>query len=36
VRRLVRKVLEHQRGLLQDDATVLVARWGDYRRWLTL
>ncbi|WP_043497578.1 PP2C family protein-serine/threonine phosphatase [Georgenia sp. SUBG003] len=35
VRRLVRDVLEHQRGVLQDDATVLVARWGDYRRWLT-
>ena len=35
VRRLVRDVLDHQRGVLQDDATVLVARWGDYRRWLT-
>jgi hypothetical protein len=36
VRRLVRNVLEHQHGVLQDDATVLVARWGDYRRWLTV
>ena len=27
VRRLTRAVLEHQGGLLQDDATVLVARW---------
>lgn len=36
VRRLVRNVLEHQRGVLQDDATVLVARWGDYRRWLAV
>jgi len=35
VRRLVRDVLEYQHGVLQDDATVLVARWGDYRRWLT-
>jgi hypothetical protein len=35
VRRLTRDVLEHQRGVLQDDATVLVARWGDYRLELT-
>ncbi|MGY1804130.1 PP2C family protein-serine/threonine phosphatase [Blastococcus sp. SYSU D00922] len=27
VRRLTRAVLEHQGGLLQDDATVLLARW---------
>jgi hypothetical protein len=27
VRRLIRAVLEHQHGLLQDDATVLLAEW---------
>jgi hypothetical protein len=27
VRRLIQAVLEHQGGLLQDDATVLLARW---------
>jgi hypothetical protein len=27
VRRLVKAVMEHQGGLLQDDATVLLARW---------
>jgi serine phosphatase RsbU (regulator of sigma subunit) len=27
VRRLTQAVLEHQGGLLQDDATVLLARW---------
>jgi hypothetical protein len=27
VRRLIRAVLEHQEGLLQDDATVLLASW---------
>jgi serine phosphatase RsbU (regulator of sigma subunit) len=27
VRRLTRAVLEHQGGMLQDDATVLLARW---------
>jgi serine phosphatase RsbU (regulator of sigma subunit) len=27
VRRLVRAVLQHQEGILQDDATVLLARW---------
>jgi serine/threonine protein phosphatase PrpC len=27
VRRLVRAVMRHQRGVLQDDATVLLARW---------
>jgi hypothetical protein len=27
VRRVTRAVLEHQRGVLQDDATVLLARW---------
>lgn len=27
VRRLVKAVLEHQSGVLQDDATVLLARW---------
>ncbi|WP_324650761.1 PP2C family protein-serine/threonine phosphatase [Georgenia sp. H159] len=35
VRRLIRRVLEHQREVLQDDATVLVARWGDLSRELT-
>ncbi|MEE6273142.1 PP2C family protein-serine/threonine phosphatase [Georgenia sp. MJ206] len=35
VRRLMRNVLEHQRHVLQDDATVLVARWGDARSDLT-
>ena len=29
VRRLTQAVLEHQGGVLQDDATVLLARWGD-------
>jgi serine/threonine protein phosphatase PrpC len=27
VRRLVQAVMRHQRGVLQDDATVLLARW---------
>lgn len=27
VRRLVRAVLRHQDGVLQDDATVVLARW---------
>jgi Stage II sporulation protein E (SpoIIE) len=27
VRRLVHAVMQHQRGILQDDATVLLARW---------
>jgi serine phosphatase RsbU (regulator of sigma subunit) len=27
VRRLIRAVLNHQHGVLQDDATVLLARW---------
>jgi Stage II sporulation protein E (SpoIIE) len=27
VRRLVHSVMRHQRGVLQDDATVLLARW---------
>lgn len=35
VRRLVRRVMEHQNEVLQDDATVLVARWGDLSRELT-
>ncbi|HUQ64458.1 MAG TPA: PP2C family protein-serine/threonine phosphatase [Acidimicrobiales bacterium] len=29
VRRLTQAVLDHQDGVLQDDATVLLARWGD-------
>lgn len=29
VRRLTQAVLDHQGGVLQDDATVLLARWGD-------
>jgi serine phosphatase RsbU (regulator of sigma subunit) len=28
VRRLVRAVLDHQGGLLQDDASILLACWG--------
>ena len=32
VRRLVRAILEHQEGVLQDDATVLLARWRGPRR----
>lgn len=35
VRRLMRNVLDHQRQVLQDDATLLVARWGDLRHELT-
>lgn len=35
VRRLVRRVMEHQRELLQDDATILVATWADLTRQLT-
>ncbi len=27
VRRVTRAVLDHQRGVLQDDATILLARW---------
>jgi hypothetical protein len=27
VRRLVHAVLRHQHGILQDDASVLLARW---------
>ncbi|MFC0438357.1 PP2C family protein-serine/threonine phosphatase [Kutzneria buriramensis] len=37
LRRLMRAVLDHQRGRLQDDATVLMLEWrGDQRRTLTL
>jgi len=32
VRRVARAVLEHQHGVLQDDATVLLARWDADRR----
>jgi hypothetical protein len=28
VRRLTRAVLAHQRGVLQDDASILLASWG--------
>jgi serine phosphatase RsbU (regulator of sigma subunit) len=30
VRRLIRSVVQHQRGNLQDDATILRAKWGDF------
>lgn len=30
VRRLISSVIQHQRGNLQDDATILVAKWGDF------
>jgi len=32
VRRLVHAVMRHQRGVLQDDATVLLARWDAHLR----
>ncbi|WP_052436162.1 PP2C family protein-serine/threonine phosphatase [Georgenia sp. SUBG003] len=35
VRRLVHRVMDHQQGVLQDDATVLVARWSDLTAQLT-
>ena len=35
VRRLVRRVMEHQKEVLQDDATVVVAKWADLTRQLT-
>jgi serine phosphatase RsbU (regulator of sigma subunit) len=37
LRRLMRAVLAHQQGTLQDDATVLLLEWrGDQQRRLTL
>ena len=34
VRRLMHAVLDHQEGLLQDDASVLLARWAPEPRAL--